>query len=175
MYVINTYVVVGQLKVVMERTNAFWIKHVCTVHSKQPGTVMVLVCVSELIMDVTVTKARDLVTEKKMRRAVEKAVLWSCFRDMHKELCNGKAGLCEAMKPIKGTELLKFLRRVTFEGLSGDMFRFDQNGDGPARYNIIHFKQISSGKYQWIKVGEYMDGELRLNMSGKMWAGVHGR
>jgi metabotropic X receptor len=78
------------------------------------------------------------------------------------------------MKPIKGTELLKFLRRVTFEGLSGDMFRFDQNGDGPARYNIIHFKQISSGKYQWIKVGEYMDGELRLNMSGKMWAEAHG-
>jgi hypothetical protein len=64
-YVINTYVLVGQLKVVMECTNAFWIKHVCTVHSKQPGTVMVLVCVSELIMDVTVTKARDLVTKKK--------------------------------------------------------------------------------------------------------------
>jgi metabotropic X receptor len=109
-----------------------------------------------------------------MHRAVEIAVLSSCFRDMHKELCSGKAGLCDAMKPIRGTELLKFLRRVTFKGLSGDMFRFDSNGDGPARYNIIHFKQISSGKYQWIKVGEYMEEGLRLNMSGKMWAGVHG-
>jgi hypothetical protein len=51
--VINTNGVVGQLKVVMECRNAFWMKHVCTVHNKQPGTVMVLVCVSELIVDVT--------------------------------------------------------------------------------------------------------------------------
>ncbi|XP_023703761.1 metabotropic glutamate receptor 4 isoform X4 [Cryptotermes secundus] len=87
------------------------------------------------------------------------------FRDMHHELCKGRAGLCDAMKPIKGTELLKYLRKVTFKGLSGDNFRFDPNGDGPARYNIIHFKQTSPGKFQWIKVGEYMEGELRLNMS----------
>jgi metabotropic X receptor len=93
---------------------------------------------------------------------------------MHREFCHGRAGLCDAMKPIKGTELLKFLRKVSFEGLSGDKFRFDPNGDGPARYNIIHFKQISLGKFQWIKVGEYMEGELRLNMSGKTLAVVSG-
>lgn len=51
-------------------------------------------------------------------------------------------------------------------GLSGDRFHFDNNGDGPARYNIIHFKQTSLGNYRWVKVGEYDDGELRLNMSG---------
>lgn len=43
---------------------------------------------------------------------------------------------------------------------------FDVNGDGPARYNIIHFKQHQPGKYRWEKVGEYIDGELRLNMTG---------
>lgn len=52
-------------------------------------------------------------------------------------------------------------------GLSGDDFRFDGNGDGPARYNIIHFKQSVPGQYRWVKVGEYYEGELRLNMSGK--------
>lgn len=51
-------------------------------------------------------------------------------------------------------------------GLSGDSFHFDENGDGPARYNIIHFKQVSPGKYQWVRVGEYMEGSLVLNMSG---------
>uniref|UniRef100_A0A182FL93 G-protein coupled receptors family 3 profile domain-containing protein n=1 Tax=Anopheles albimanus TaxID=7167 RepID=A0A182FL93_ANOAL len=51
-----------------------------------------------------------------------------------------------------------------FVGLSGDRFNFDSNGDGPARYNIIHFKQISTERYKWIKVGEYYQGELRLNM-----------
>lgn len=52
------------------------------------------------------------------------------------------------------------------KGLSGDRFHFDSNGDGPARYNIIHFKQVSTGNYKWVKVGEYYEGELRLNMSG---------
>ncbi|XP_019893077.2 metabotropic glutamate receptor 2 [Musca domestica] len=87
------------------------------------------------------------------------------LRDMHRELCGGKPSLCEAMKPTKGADLLRFLRKVEFEGLSGDHFRFDNNGDGPARYNIIHFKQIKEGQYNWVKVGEYYEGELRLNMS----------
>ncbi|GJQ86872.1 putative receptor family ligand binding region [Trypoxylus dichotomus] len=87
------------------------------------------------------------------------------IRDMHRSLCQSKPGLCDAMKPTKGTELLKYLRKVSFEGLSGDRFHFDSNGDGPARYNIIHFKQVANGKYRWIRVGEYNQGELKLNMS----------
>lgn len=52
-------------------------------------------------------------------------------------------------------------------GLSGDRFRFDENGDGPARYKIKHFKQVSDGKYEWITVGEYLEGVLKLNMTGR--------
>ncbi|XP_046679487.1 metabotropic glutamate receptor 4-like [Homalodisca vitripennis] len=88
------------------------------------------------------------------------------FKDMHRAVCKGRPGLCDAMKPTKGPELLKYLRTVNFKGLSGDKFRFDPNGDGPARYNIIHFKQVTAGNYQWVHVGEYVEGELRLNMSG---------
>lgn len=55
---------------------------------------------------------------------------------------------------------------VIFTGLSGDKFHFDSNGDGPARYNIIHFKQTQPGVFQWVHVGEYVEGELSLNMSG---------
>lgn len=51
-------------------------------------------------------------------------------------------------------------------GLSGDEFHFDAYGDGPARYNILHFKQVSPGVYRWIKVGQYLDGELQLDMNG---------
>lgn len=53
-------------------------------------------------------------------------------------------------------------------GLSGDNFLFDGNGDGPARYNIIHFKQVEYGKFQWVKVGEYYQGALNLNMKGNV-------
>lgn len=86
---------------------------------------------------------------------------------MHRELCDRRPGLCDAMKPTKGADLLKYLRKVDFQGLSGDRFHFDINGDGPARYNIIHFKQVEKNQYRWIRVGEYIQGELRLNMSGK--------
>lgn len=87
------------------------------------------------------------------------------LRDMHKELCRGRQGLCDAMKPTKGADLLKYLRKVNFQGLSGDRFHFDNNGDGPARYNIIHFKQVEPNIYRWVRVGEYDEGVLRLDMN----------
>ncbi|KAG7308949.1 hypothetical protein JYU34_006225 [Plutella xylostella] len=62
------------------------------------------------------------------------------IRDMHAAVC-GAPGLCDAMRPASGAELLRYLRRVNFTGLTGDEFHFDSNGDGPARYNILHFKQ----------------------------------
>ncbi|CAA9999959.1 unnamed protein product, partial [Nesidiocoris tenuis] len=85
--------------------------------------------------------------------------------DMHRDLCGNNKGVCSKMSPTKGSDLLKYLRKVKFEGLSGDKFHFDNNGDGPARYNIVHFKQVSPGSFQWVNVGEYVEGELRLNMS----------
>ena len=54
-------------------------------------------------------------------------------------------------------------------GLSGDEFKFNKStGDGPARYNIIHYKQVSVGKYDWVTVGDFHDGDIFLNMSGKI-------
>ncbi|XP_034248278.1 metabotropic glutamate receptor 2-like [Thrips palmi] len=86
------------------------------------------------------------------------------LNEMHKQLCSGR-GLCDAMKPIDGSRLLRSLRRVNFTGLSGDQFKFDSQGDGPARYNIIHFKQVAPKVYRWVPVGEYSEGNLRLDMS----------
>ncbi|XP_037076354.1 metabotropic glutamate receptor-like [Pollicipes pollicipes] len=88
------------------------------------------------------------------------------FKDMHREKCGeGFRGLCNKMDPVDGTELLKYLRNVQFDGLSGDRFQFDEQGDGPARYRIIHFKQVTRGRYSWDQVGEYIGNQLRLNMS----------
>lgn len=58
-------------------------------------------------------------------------------------------------------------QKCSILGLSGDKFHFDVNGDGPARYNILHFKQVSRGVYNWVKVGQYLDGELQLHLHGK--------
>ncbi|KAI5745297.1 hypothetical protein M8J76_009889 [Diaphorina citri] len=111
--------------------------------------------------------SRDTLAFEKQLQFVSDAVMaFSIALDhMHADLCQGKVGLCDAMRPTKGPELLKYLRKVSFQGLSEDHFKFDKDGDGPARYNIIHFKQIRPGVYQWVQVGEYLEGELRLNMS----------
>ena len=53
-----------------------------------------------------------------------------------------------------------------FAGLSGDEFKFNSHGDGPARYNIIHYKQTKPGVYEWITVGYFHDDEIHLNMKG---------
>ena len=37
---------------------------------------------------------------------------------MHRDLCKNKSGLCDEMKPTKGEELLKYLKKVDFEGKS---------------------------------------------------------
>ncbi|ODN00905.1 Metabotropic glutamate receptor 8 [Orchesella cincta] len=89
------------------------------------------------------------------------------LKDMHKSLCGGNSGLCEKMNPVDGTELLEYLRKAKFQGLSEDYFHFDEFGDGPARYNIIHFRRREdSGTFHWTKVGDYNEGVLALNMSG---------
>lgn len=40
----------------------------------------------------------------------------SLYSDMHKDLCRGGSGLCDAMRPTKGADLLKYLRKVNFTG-----------------------------------------------------------
>lgn len=51
-------------------------------------------------------------------------------------------------------------------GLSGDRFQFDDFGDGPARYDLIHFKQVSPGRYRRLRIGEYHSGQLKLDTNG---------
>ncbi|XP_046460552.1 metabotropic glutamate receptor 2-like [Daphnia pulex] len=92
----------------------------------------------------------------------------NAFKDMHQTVCHGRRGLCKDMVPIDGSELLKYLRRVEFTGLSGDRFQFDEYGDGPARYDLIHFKQVSPGRYRWQRIGEYHSGQLKLDTNEEL-------
>ncbi|GAB6027499.1 hypothetical protein CHUAL_001751 [Chamberlinius hualienensis] len=50
-------------------------------------------------------------------------------------VCGSLPGLCDAMVPIDGTQVLRYLRLVT--GLSEDEFHFDENGDGPTLSNVL--------------------------------------
>lgn len=61
--------------------------------------------------------------------------------DMHSDYCGSDyIGLCEAMKPVKGPELLKYLRKVNFTGNSFKFIvLFDRTN---ARQNIILYLSL---------------------------------
>ncbi|XP_018024995.1 metabotropic glutamate receptor 3 [Hyalella azteca] len=90
------------------------------------------------------------------------------FKDYHTKYCNGtqfnskpsSVGKCK----IDGEKLLAILKNVSFTGLSGDQFQFDENGDGPARYRVIHFRRVTPTRYEWVEVGSYSGGKLKLDM-----------
>uniref|UniRef100_A0A671VUK4 Glutamate receptor, metabotropic 5a n=1 Tax=Sparus aurata TaxID=8175 RepID=A0A671VUK4_SPAAU len=72
-------------------------------------------------------------------------------------------GLCEAMRPIDGRQLLEFLMKTNFTGVSGEAILFDQNGDSPGRYEIMNFKHIGEEEYAYIHVGSWDQGGLKMN------------
>nr|XP_027198972.1 metabotropic glutamate receptor 3-like [Dermatophagoides pteronyssinus] len=87
------------------------------------------------------------------------------IQSMQRELCSGTHGVCPRMLAADGSQLLQHLRTVQFKGMNGHEFHFAENGDGPSRYRIIHFKQVEENKFDWIQVGEYVYGNLNINLS----------
>ncbi|XP_072120456.1 metabotropic glutamate receptor 5b [Mobula birostris] len=91
------------------------------------------------------------------------------LHNMQQSLCPGVNGLCEAMKPVDGRILLEFLMKINFTGVSGDYISFDENGDSPGRYEIMNFKKLRKGTFDYINVGSWDNGELKMD-DAKIWA-----
>ncbi|XP_060584648.1 metabotropic glutamate receptor 8-like [Ruditapes philippinarum] len=83
------------------------------------------------------------------------------LHNMHTDLCGPTyRELCPSMDPVDGEALKDYLMHVNFTGLSGQHFQFLPNGDGPARYRILNFRQTSPGVYKWETVGFFDNGHL---------------
>jgi hypothetical protein len=52
---------------------------------------------------------------------------------VHQNYCNGVSGLCEKMKKVNGSQLLKFIKETAFVGILNEKIYFDINGDPPGR------------------------------------------
>lgn len=90
------------------------------------------------------------------------------LHDMHKELCPGQTGLCEAMDPIDGSKLLDYLLKTSFRGVSGEEIYFDENGDTPGRYDIMNLQSVGDDRYDYINVGSWSEGILSID-DNKLW------
>ncbi|XP_024146865.1 metabotropic glutamate receptor 1 isoform X2 [Oryzias melastigma] len=90
------------------------------------------------------------------------------LHDMHKELCPGQPGLCEAMDPIDGSKLLDYLLKTSFRGVSGEEIYFDENGDTPGRYDIMNLQSVGEERYDYLNVGSWHEGILNMD-DNKLW------
>ena len=95
--------------------------------------------------------------------------IYRCSLTMHKR------GMCPAVKPtVNGRDLEKYLRNISFDGLTGKV-RFDKFGDPlTALYDIINFQLDSAtGKTRNnIRVGSWnkkMTPKLKIDLSRLRW------
>ena len=98
--------------------------------------------------------------------------IYRCSLTIHSA---GKRGKCPPVKPtVKGRDLEKYLRNISFDGLTGKV-RFDKFGDPlTALYDIINFQLDSAtGKTRNnIRVGSWnknMTPKLKIDLSRLRW------
>ena len=92
------------------------------------------------------------------------------IHNLQQDVCQGGPGLCEEIldsqsggKAIQGDLLLKYLRNVSFSGISTEVISFDENGDQLGEYVIKNLQKKSDGEFEFVTVG-YWD-EIPLNRS----------
>lgn len=49
-----------------------------------------------------------------------------------------------------------------FVGIAGDIVEFNREGDGLGRYDVYQYQQLSTGRYEYVKIGEWIDRYVRL-------------
>ncbi|XP_053561046.1 metabotropic glutamate receptor 5 isoform X3 [Bombina bombina] len=91
------------------------------------------------------------------------------LHNMQMSLCPGYAGLCDAMKPIDGQKLLDCIMKANFTGVANDVIIFDENGDSPGRYEIMNFKKMGKDYFDYINVGSWDNGELKMD-DDEIWS-----
>ncbi|XP_073231597.1 extracellular calcium-sensing receptor-like [Porites lutea] len=98
--------------------------------------------------------------------------IYRCSRTIHGA---GKRGKCPPVKPaVKGRDLEKYLRNISFDGLTGKV-RFDKFGDPlTASYDIINFQLDSTtGRtLKYIRVGSWNKNntpKLKIDLSRLRW------
>ncbi|XP_043915200.1 extracellular calcium-sensing receptor-like [Protopterus annectens] len=84
-------------------------------------------------------------------------------------------GSCAEKYDIKPWQLLHYLKTVRFRNTADEDIYFDQNGDPPARYDIVNWQVTPDGDNQYSKVGSFdntgLEGwKIVINESAIKWS-----
>ncbi|XP_040902363.1 extracellular calcium-sensing receptor-like [Toxotes jaculatrix] len=83
---------------------------------------------------------------------------------------------CGDTKHIQPWQVLHYLQNINFTTSQGERVTFDQNGDSPARYELINLQHVTSGTMQVATVGAFdatLPREHQFMMNGMkiVWGG----
>ncbi|XP_062409064.1 extracellular calcium-sensing receptor-like [Sardina pilchardus] len=68
-------------------------------------------------------------------------------------------GTCAGTTKIQPWQILQYLQQVNFSTKQGENVYFDEQGDSPARYDLINLQNVHKGTMEVVKIGHY-DGFL---------------
>ncbi|XP_030379803.1 metabotropic glutamate receptor [Scaptodrosophila lebanonensis] len=91
------------------------------------------------------------------------------LHNLHNDLCL-QSQACPAMASYDGKEFYNnYLLNVSFIDLAGSEVKFDRQGDGLARYDILNYQRLeNSSGYQYKVVGKWFNN-LELNLPTVVW------
>ncbi|XP_060733763.1 extracellular calcium-sensing receptor-like [Tachysurus vachellii] len=82
---------------------------------------------------------------------------------------------CPTKKQPDPLTFLEHLKKIRFKTKEGENVYFDENGDPPAKYEIINWQKTKENQYEFVTVGLYdssvpAQDRLAVNMSSIVWA-----
>ncbi|XP_065348662.1 metabotropic glutamate receptor 3-like isoform X2 [Cloeon dipterum] len=77
------------------------------------------------------------------------------LNSLHKELCLGQSGICDAMSHLNETDFLNALKNISFLDEGDQEFRFFDGRDGPPRYSILSYGYEGPTNHMWKVVGNF--------------------
>ncbi|CAF4824575.1 unnamed protein product, partial [Rotaria socialis] len=76
--------------------------------------------------------------------------------------------MCADMTRMNSSLLMHFLKSSRFTGITGEEVFFDENGDGPGRYDVLNLQgnaDTFDHSLHYVQVGTWSTGKLNLNTS----------
>ncbi|XP_017772969.1 PREDICTED: metabotropic glutamate receptor 7 isoform X2 [Nicrophorus vespilloides] len=91
------------------------------------------------------------------------------IHDIVADRCDEPFHLCEELRPTPaGSQVLKYIRNVTFTGKQKTEVKFNSDGDAYGSYNIYQYQKHEDGKYDYKQIGSWKE-VLDLKLEHLEW------
>ncbi|XP_051164141.1 metabotropic glutamate receptor [Leptopilina boulardi] len=132
--------------------------------------------VQECDPDLRLTPELGFVQESKVQFVVDAVYAFAlALHNLQKDICKRSVGLCNEMITYdRGQFYKKYLLNVSFIDDAGSEVKFDEHGDGLARYEILNFRKMnlsSNNGYHYKVVGKWVSlKSLDIRTDELIWA-----